>query len=65
MSLTKAEREAIPLSGFARPEEHKYPITLQARLDAAAKLIRRASVRAVARQGVRHRHRATQGLRPV
>jgi len=42
MSVSAAQRKAIPLSDFAWPEQRKYPITSQARLDAAATLIGRA-----------------------
>jgi hypothetical protein len=38
-SLTKAERDAIPLEDFAWPEERKYPIDTQDHLDSAATLI--------------------------
>jgi len=42
MAVTAAQREATPLSDFGWPEQRKYPITSQARLDAAARLIGRA-----------------------
>jgi hypothetical protein len=38
-SLTKAERDSIPLEDFAWPEERKYPIDTQDHLDSAATLI--------------------------
>lgn len=40
--MTKKERDKIPSSDFAWPEERKYPITDQAHLDSAVKLLGRA-----------------------